>query len=380
MMKTASHNTTSPQLSVNDVKSLSEVGVLVNNDKRSATMVIKNDKTVYMEKNETSHEDYEFMPLQKALNQYSWLKDYSYKAVPIDYDEVTQTCALKERQLGFFIHVKRGVKVKMPCQAAMFMVTDLMKQAIHNIVILEEDSELELITGCASDRMINQGSHIAVEEYYIKKNAKLTSTMIHSWGKDMIVFPRSCAIVEENGHYENNYISLRPAKMINSNPQTFLNGDNSSAKYLTVVLSTPGSTINTGGNVFLYGKNSSAELLHRGVCTGGIIHQGGLLIGHAPCKAHVDCAGMLLDTVGKGFIESIPGLESHHPDARMSHEASIGKISPDQIEYLMSRGIEEMEAISLMIRGFLGSDIEGFGNELDSQIAEIAEIAGHGED
>ena len=165
-----------------------------------------------------------------------------------------------------------------------------------------------------------------------------------------------------------------------SNPQTFLNGKGASAKYLTIVLGAPGSVIDTAGNVYLNAENTSAELLHRGVCTGGIMHQGGLLIGNAPCKAHVDCAGMLLDNTAKGSIESIPGLKSHHPDARMSHEASIGKIAPEQVEYLMSRGMEELEAISMLIRGFLGADIEGLGPELDAQIAEIAEIAGHGED
>ena len=63
----------------------------------------------------------------------------------------------------------------------------------------------------------------------------------------------------------------------------------------------------------------------------------------------------------------------------MSHEASIGKIAPEQVEYLMSRGMDEREAVSLLIRGFLGADIKGLGAELDTQIAEIAEVAGHGE-
>jgi len=69
-----------------------------------------------------------------------------------------------------------------------------------------------------------------------------------------------------------------------------------------------------------------------------------------------------------------------HPDARMSHEASIGKIAPEQVQYLMSKGMEEREAISMLIRGFLGTDVEGLGAELDGQIAKIVEVAGHGED
>ena len=359
---------------------LSKVGIDLDNEKRSATMIIHNEQTVLLEKNDSSSENYEYLPIGQALSMYPWLKDYSFVAVPANYDEVTLECSKQKRPIGFFIRVKKGVKVSLPCQAAMFILSDLLKQTIHNIVILEEDSELELITGCTSDKFDHERTHIAVEEYYVGKHAKLKSTMIHSWGSHMKVFPRSAAIVSENGYYENNYISIEPAKIIHSNPMTYLNGENASAKYLTVVLGTPGSTINTEGNIYLNAKNTSAELLHRGVCTGGTLHQGGLLIANAPCRAHIDCAGMILNQTKTGLIQSIPGLESHHEDAHMSHEASIGKISPESVEYLMTRGMDEMQAISMIVRGFISNDIEGLGDDLNRQISEIAEIAGHGEE
>jgi hypothetical protein len=151
-------------------------------------------------------------------------------------------------------------------------------------------------------------------------------------------------------------------------------------KYLTIILGSAGSIIDSGGEVYLNGDDSSAELTHRAVCTGGRIYQRGLLIGGARYRAHVDCAGMVLQSGNEGFIQSIPGLKSLHPDARMSHEASIGKIAPEQVEYLQTRGLEEREAIALIIRGFLGADIAGLGPELDARIAEIAELAGHGEE
>ena len=366
------------QIGINDKKTLADVGVVLGGKNRSATMVVRDRQPVCLVNN---NQDFEMLSISAALKRYDWLDEkYAFKAVPSDFDEVTEKCAAQEKPLGFFIHVKKGANVALPCQAAMYMASNNLTQAVHNIVILEEDSQLELITGCVSEHSVNEGLHLAVEEYYIGKNAKLVSTMVHSWGPEVTVYPRTGAVVEENGRFESNYISLRAAKQVKSDPRTYLNGKGASAKYLTVVLGTPGSMIDTAGNVYLNAEDTSAELLHRGVCTGGIMHQGGLLIGNAPCKAHVDCAGMLLDDTGKGFIESVPGLRSHHPDARMSHEASIGKIAPEQVEYLMSRGMEELEAISMLIRGFLGADIEGLGMELDAQIAEIAEIAGHGED
>jgi Fe-S cluster assembly scaffold protein SufB len=87
-----------------------------------------------------------------------------------------------------------------------------------------------------------------------------------------------------------------------------------------------------------------------------------------------------MDPQRKGFVLSIPGLQALHPEARMSHEASIGKLAPEQIEYLQARGMEEREAISMIIRGFLDVDIKGLGPELDARITELAELAGHGEE
>jgi Fe-S cluster assembly scaffold protein SufB len=320
------------------------------------------------------------LPLAVALTRYDWLKEkYYFKAISPDYDDVTRKCAAQEKPLGFFIRVKAGAQVTMPCQVAMYMAGENVEQVVHNIVILEEGSRLELVTGCLTRHTVRKGRHLAVGENFIGKNARFVSTMVHSWGEEVYTYPRTGTVVEENGRFESNYISLRPARQVISDPQTYLNGRGATAKYLTVVLSAPGSMISTMGTVHLNAEDTAAELTHRGVCTGGEMRQGGLLIGRAKCKAHVDCGGMLLDRTGGGSIESVPGIKATHPDARMSHEASIGKIAPEEVEYLMSRGMEEQEAVSMLIRGFLGADIMGLGPELDRQIAEIAAIAGHGD-
>ncbi len=373
----ASPDLTPEQIGQEDAAQLAKTGVLLHDTQRSATMVVRDHHTIYLQNNTKG---FEILPLSTALARYDWLREkYLFKAISADYDEAVARCAAQEKPLGFFIHVQEGEKVALPCQAAMYMASEKLAQMVHNIVILEEGAQLQLITGCATRHNVHSGLHFAVEEYFIGKNAILTSTMVHSWGSEVLVYPRAGTIVEEGGRYESNFISLRAPKHVMTNPQTFLNGKGASAKYLTIVLDSPGSVLETGGKVYLNAEDTSAELVHRGVCTGGTMHQGGLLIGNAPCKAHVDCAGMLLDTTGQGRIESVPGLQSHHPDARMSHEASIGKLAPEQIEYLMSRGMEEQEAISLLIRGFLGVDIVGLGTELDAEIAKIAALAGHGE-
>ena len=360
-----------------DIRSLADVGVTADGKRNTPTLVVRDKQTVYLQNEQP---DIELLPIAQALAKYAWLGEtYSFHAVSADADEVTRRCAAIQNPIGYFIRVKKGAKVSLPCQTALYMATNDIEQAVHNIVILEENSELKLVTGCVAGHQITEGSHLSVDEYYIGKNASFQSTMVHSWGSRMQVFPRTGVIVEENGRYESNYISLSAAQLMKSDPQTYLNGKGASAQLLTVILGTKGSEISTDGTVYLNAEDTKAELLHRGVCMGGKMNQGGLIVANAPGRGHVDCAGMLLETMGEGYIQSIPGLRSHHPDARLSHEASIGKIVPEQLEYLMSRGMEEMEAISMLIRGFLGTDVIGLGDELDAKIAEIVEVAGHGE-
>lgn len=360
-----------------DAKAMEEVGVYVDGTDRSGTYILRDFHPLCLM---AQSDEIELLPIADALKKYDWLsKKYYWKAVRADMDEYTARCASTSEPQGYFVRVKKGVKVSFPVQVCLYISQGNIAQTVHNIIIIEESAELHLIAGCATGHSVSRAVHLGVSEHYIGRGAKLTSTMVHSWGSEVEVRPRSGTIVEEGGTVVSNYFSLRPARSVQTNPRTWLNGANASAKYLTIILGSHGSSIDIGGDVYLNGENTSAELAHRAVCTGGRIYQRGLLVGNAPCQAHVDCAGMMLDAGEDGFIEAVPGLRALHSEARMSHEASIGKIAPEQVAYLQSRGMEEREAISLIIRGFLDAGIESIGSELDARIAEIARLAGHGE-
>ena len=362
-----------------DIKTLSDVGISIENSSRAGTYILKDYQHLLTP---TMTEGLEVLPISTALEKYDWLREkYYFNLIKADQDEVTKYCAEQEVPFGYYIHVDKGVKITNAYQAGFFMTCSQMAQAVHNVVVVEEDAELNLITGCGIASGIGSVKHYAISEHYIGKNARFTNTMVHSWGEKVKVRPRAGTSVDENGIFTSNYICMRPAQDMESSPMTWLNGKNANAKYQTIIFGSAGSNITTGGNIYLNGENSGAELAHRAVCTGGKINQEGLLIGNAKdCHAHVDCAGMLLDPGTDGYIVSIPGLKALHPEAHMSHEASIGKIAPEQVEYLMCRGMDEGEAISMIIRGFFDADFEYLGSELDTRIAEIAELAGHGED
>jgi uncharacterized protein len=366
------------RISPADANLMAAVGVTLAEDGRSGTYI---QRDFYPLAIAARSSDFELLPIADALAKYGWLREkYYWKAVPADRDQYTSQIAAISYTPGYFLRVKKGIKIPFPVQACLYMTRGDIAQTAHNVVILEEGAELSVITGCVIRAGVHAGVHLGVTESYVGVNSTLTSTMVHSWSPETEVRPHSGTIVEEGGVYIENYYSLQPARSVKTNPQTWLIGEGASAKYLTIILGSEGASIDTGGEVFLNSRNTSAELAHRAVCTGGRISQTGLLVGNSPCRAHVDCAGMVINPGDSGFILSIPGLRSAHPEARMSHEASIGKIVPEQVEYLQSRGMDEREAISLIIRGFLGADVISLGSKLDARIAEIAELAGHGED
>jgi len=369
---------TNNELSVGDedARSLARVGVTTRTAERSGSFILRDDEPIC---SRTAVEGLEIENLDVALEKYDWLDDHYWKLVDPEADEYTRAMAADDRPLGFFLRVRKGEKVVFPAQSGLFMSRDGSTQKVHNIVILEDGAELHLITGCVLKDGAAGGRHLAVTEAYIGEGARLTNTMVHSWGPDAEVFPHSGTRVAAGGSYTSNYVSLKPVRSVISNPKTWLVGTGADVNYNSIILGAVGSLIDTGGEVHLQAPDTSAQVLHRGICSGGRIYQRGLVVGEAGCRAHVDCSGLILDPGENGFITAVPALSARHVDALLSHEASIGKIAPEQVEYLESRGMTEHQAVSMIIRGFLDTDIEGLGPELDGQIAEIAALAESGE-
>lgn len=366
------------ELKQDEIETLQSVGVRFDDDSESGKFLMYGSTAITLS---SKYEGVEIMPLCDALELYPEIKSkYYFKAVDKDEDEFTKS-VYKNAPNGYFVRVRKNVVIDTPLHSAMFMYAEMGKMTVHNIVVLEEGAHLHLITGCASACAVQNGLHIAVSEHYVGKGAKLISTMVHNWGPEFVVRPRSGTIVDDDATYVSNYYSVKPARDIQTSPLTRLDGKNASAKYMTVLACLEDTYSDIGGTVMMNGENSSAELVSRAVNYGGTVVQTGLLIGAAKdSRGHVDCSGLMLND--KGIIEAVPGLRSVHPDARMSHEAAIGRIDMGEVNYLQSKGLEEMQAIALIVRGFLniGIEIEGLDAGLEKMIKEISELSGHGED
>jgi Fe-S cluster assembly scaffold protein SufB len=311
-------------------------------------------------------EGLEIMDIAAAMKRYDWLSQYRWKALKKDADKYTSQ-AEKKQHHGYFLRALPGTKVALPLQACLYMEQDRLAQNVHNIIIAEEGSELNIITGCATGRQVRQGLHIGISEFYVKKNARISFTMIHNWAEDVAVRPRSATIVEENGVFLSNYICMKPGKTLQMYPTAYCAGKNATVRYYTVLLADKGSTIDVGSRVFLSSEGSKAEVVTRAISEGGDIVARGHLIGEVPhIKAHLECRGLILSEEGK--IHAIPELEGKVSDIDMSHEAAVGKIAADEIQYLMSRGLSSEEATAAIVRGFLDIKIKGLPEHLEGEI------------
>jgi len=354
-------------LPAEDKKRLMLAGIDAGEKDRSGTYLQKDSAVIHAHKKQ---EGLEVLPIKEALERYDWVQDYYWKLVNVDADKYTARAQL-ELHNGYVIRALPGSKVIYPVQACLYIDKDGLSQNVHNLIIAEEGSELHIITGCATSSHVKRGLHVGISEFYIKKDAKLSFTMIHNWAEEMMVRPRSVGIVEENGLFLNNYICMRPVKSLQMYPTTHLVGKGAVARFYSILVGSPGSNMDVGGRIFLKGAETRAEIVARTITNGGDIVARGDLIGEVPgVKAHLECRGLILNG---GTMHAIPELKGLVDGVEMSHEAAVGKLAQEEIQYLMSRGLTEDEATSTIVRGFLSVDIPGLPPQLKAEIEKAVQ-------
>ncbi len=340
-----------------------QTGVVIRDIDRVGTFLQMDHSVVHCS---VAQEGLEVLSTEEAAERYDWLNEYRWKMLPRDLDEFT-AYAREHTRHGYFIRALPGAKATYPLQACLYIAHDGIAQCVHNIVIVEEGAELNVITGCLSAGEVRTGLHVGISEFYIKKNAKLTFTMIHNWAPEMHVYPRGAMVVEEGGLFLQNFVCMHPVKRLQMNPAIYLAGPGAVVRSNTILVSTPGSWMDVGSRVYLQAPETRAEVVARTITTGGEVINRGRLIGEVPgVRAHLECHGLLLTP--RGLIHAIPELEARAEGAEISHEAAVGKIAPEEIEYLMARGLNEDEAKATIVRGFLNVKMAGLPAELQAQI------------
>ena len=344
-------------------------GVMLDDlSQRSGTFIQMDNTPVH---SSVRQEGIEVMAVSRALEKYDWMSDYWWQAVAVDTDKYTANIELNQYD-GYFIRALPGYKTVLPVQACLYLAKARLAQNVHNIIIAEEDSELHIITGCTTASREEPGLHLGVSEFYIKKGAKVTFTMIHSWNPEVAVRPRTAVIVEEDGLFLSNYVLMKPVRSLQMYPVARCVGENATVRYNSILVAAEGSSLDVGSRVFLNAKGARTEIISRAITTGGNIIARGYIEGNAPdVKGHLECRGLILE--GKGVIHAVPELRGTLAGIDLSHEAAVGKIAEEEVEYLMARGLTRAEATATIVRGFIRVDIEGLPSLLSAELQRAIE-------
>jgi len=352
-------------------KRMLEAGVILDDPgQRTGTFIQMDNIPIH---SSTKQEGVEVMAINQALEKYDWLSDYWWQLVAVDTDKYTANVELNQYN-GYFIRALPGYKTVYPVQACLYLAKAQLAQNVHNIIIAEENSELHIITGCTTASDEEAGLHLGVSEFYIKKGAKVTFTMIHNWNPEVAVRPRSAAIVEENGLFLSNYVLMKPVRSLQMYPTVRCVGENATARFNSVLMAAQGSSLDVGSRAILDAKDAKTEIISRAITTGGNIIARGYVEGNAPdVKGHLECRGLIL--TGGGVIHAVPELKGTLAGIDLSHEAAVGKIAEEEVEYLMARGLTRSEATATIVRGFLRVDIEGLPPLLSAELQRAIEAS-----
>ena len=354
---------------------LLKVGVDATEKERSGTFIQMDQSGVY---NASPSESVEIMGMNVALDKYGWLKDYMWKAVAPDADKYTAQTAIRESEegnSGYFIRSLPGSKEVFPLQACMFIGDEKVMQTAHNIIIAEENSELHIITGCATGEDVSSALHVGVSEFYLKPGSKITFTMVHNWAEQVDVRPRTGVMCGDDTTYISNYILTSPVRSIQSYPTAYCSGKNSKVLFQSILGGQKDSILDMGSRVYLDGEGASTEMISRAVSKDNSqVYARGHLAGKMhDTKGHLECHGLVLSD--DSMIYAVPELEGSARDLELSHEAAVGKIAEEEVLYLMSRGLTEEEAASMIVRGFLSMDITGLPQELADETKRMLDMS-----
>jgi uncharacterized protein len=354
------------------LQTAAKAGIGSSDADRSGSYFHVDQDTVYSAINDAFDGKIEMMDVKEALKSHKWLREYCWRAVKEDADDITRAVA-SEYSGGYYMRILKGAQIDFPLQSCLMLAKKGAKQRVHNIIIAEEGSNARIISGCVSHPEVGEGSHYGVSEFYVKKGATLNFTMIHNWSEKILVRPRSAAIIDEDATFVSNYICLQPVQDLQMYPKAYCEGARSKARFNNIVYIGGKSLVNAGSLIDFRGEGSSGEIISRNIVRDSAqAIAPARLLGNAPkIKAHMECRGLILNDGAS--VDAVPELYSRYRDVDMSHEAAVGKIADKEISYLMSRGLTADEATSVIVRGFLDVDILGLPKQLHDEVQRIVD-------
>jgi Fe-S cluster assembly protein SufB len=267
---------------------------------------------------------------------------------------------------GSFIYVPPGVHVDIPLQAYFRINTENMGQFERTLIIADEGSSVHYVEGCTAPIYQSDSLHSAVVEIIVKKNARVRYTTIQNWSNNVYNLVTKRATCAEGATME--WIDGNiGSKVTMKYPAVFLLGEHSRGETLSVAFAGEGQHQDAGAKMVHAAPHTSSTIVSKSVARGGgrTSYRGlvQVLDGAHHSRSSVVCDALLVDTISRS--DTYPYVDVREDDVQMGHEATVSKVSEDQMFYLMSRGMSETEAMAMIVRGF----VEPIARELPMEYA-----------
>jgi Fe-S cluster assembly protein SufB len=267
---------------------------------------------------------------------------------------------------GSFIYVPKGVHVEIPLQAYFRINTENMGQFERTLIIADEGSYVHYLEGCTAPIYSSDSLHSAVVEIIVKKGARARYTTIQNWSNNVYNLVTKRAAAHEGATMEWIDGNLG-SKVTMKYPAVWLLGEHAKGETLSIAFAGPGQHQDAGSKMVHAAPNTSSNIVSKSVARGGgrTSYRGLVQIqeGAHRSKSSVKCDALLVDTISRS--DTYPYVDVREDDVTMGHEATVSKVSEDQLFYLMSRGMTEDEAMAMIVRGF----VEPIARELPMEYA-----------
>jgi Fe-S cluster assembly protein SufB len=307
-----------------------------------------------------------FMGTDQALKEYPEIfRKYFGTVVP---PEDNKFAALNSAVWsgGSFVYVPKGVEVPLPLQAYFRINGENTGQFERTLIVVDEGAKVHYIEGCTAPIYATDSLHAAVVEVIALPGSKVRYTTIQNWSNDVYNLVTKRAHAHENARVE--WIDANTGSRLTMKyPSIYLRGENSSADIISVAVGGKGQHQDTGAKAIHLAPNTRSRIVSKSVSKDGgrTTYRGQIRVapGATGVTASVRCDALMLDDISRS--DTYPYIDIQEDDTTMTHEATVGKVSTDQVFYLMSRGLTENEATNLIVQGFL----EVFTKELPMEYA-----------
>jgi len=267
---------------------------------------------------------------------------------------------------GSFIYVPKGVKLEKPLQSYFRINSEQMGQFERTLIICDEGSDLHYVEGCTAPKYSNDSLHAAVVEIFVKKDAKCRYSTVQNWSPNILNLVTKRTYVEENGVME--WIDGNVGSHLNMKyPACILAGEGAKGVCISIAVGSFKQVQDAGAKMIHLAPHTSSTIISKSLArTGGKVNYRGLVSmskNAKYCKAKVECDTLILDDLSSS--DTIPTNIISNNTSTIEHEATVSKISEEQLFYLMSRGLSKEDATQMIILGF----IEPFTRELPMEYA-----------